>query len=195
MHSPCCHFCCPCSAVPYTNTGAGYFHSTRYISDYCTQCLCIDMPRRASSPKSLRVTGKNYIIYSVVSVSQIYYCLAFYFQLPEHIEHADLTDILNDAHNKRTARSIRRQIAAHRVCQCEGNLQILREALQHADRDLAEVNSTIGALQDLFQHTSPAPTTSVEGLHTQHVGTFYDSGASDGSISTRSEASFSGAAG
>jgi len=87
----------------------------------------------------------------VVSVSQIYYCLAFYFQLPEHLEQADLTDVLNDAHNKRTAHSVQRQIAAHWVRQCEGDLQILHKALQHADRDLVEVNSTIGALQDLFQ--------------------------------------------
>jgi hypothetical protein len=111
--------------------------------------------------------------------------------MPDHLElkNANIANTLDDAHSQRTARSIRRQIAAHRVQLCENNLRLLREDLQHADRDLEEADSSIGLLQDLLQqHPVAAPNTS-------QLTTFYDSGASDMSASSHSEDSISDAAG
>ena len=104
-------------------------------------------------------------------------------QLPEQLElkNADIANILDDTHSTRTARSIQRQIAAHRVHPCENNLRLLREDLQHADRDLEEADSSIGLLQSLFQQYPVAVP------NTSELTTFYDSGASDQSASSDSD--------
>lgn len=121
--------------------------------------------------------------------------------LAEHLKNpADIENILDNAQSKRTARSIRRQIAAHRVRQCEDNLRLLREDLQHADRDLEEVDCSIGALQDLFQKYPAAaanhPRNAMEtgNVLDQKLTTFYDSGASE-STSSISDVSMAAAAG
>jgi hypothetical protein len=113
--------------------------------------------------------------------------------MPDHPEpkNANIANILDDAHSQRTARFIRRQIAAHQVQQCESSLRLLREDLQHADRDLEEADSSIGLLQDLFQqHFVAAPDPS-----TSQLTTFYDSGASDRSASSDSDDSIADAVG
>ena len=110
-------------------------------------------------------------------------------QLPEQLElkNEDIANILDNAHSTRTLRSIRRQIAAHRVHQCENSLRLLREDLQLADKDLEEADSSIGMLQSLIQqYPVAAPNT--------ELTTFYDSGASDQSASSDSDDSGSIAA-
>jgi len=114
-------------------------------------------------------------------------------QLPEHhLKNLDFMSILDAVHSRRTARSIRRHIAAHRVHLCEDNLRSLREALRHADRDLEEVDSSIGVLQDLFQWYPAEATNSLGDVTSQTLNTFYDSGASDESASTNSDNSEAG---
>jgi flagellar motility protein MotE (MotC chaperone) len=94
---------------------------------------------------------------------------------------------LNEAHNKRTARSIRRQIAAHRVRLCEDNLKSLREDLQHADKDLEEVDNNIGVLEDLYRQKNAAMVNTTSDVGHATSTTFYDSGASDDSASSTSD--------
>jgi hypothetical protein len=94
----------------------------------------------------------------------------------------DLATAFDDVDNKRSPRSIRREIAAHRLDQCEDNMRSLREDIRKADKAIQEMDDGLQLLQSLVQQV-PAATTPPNALTT-----FYDSGPSSECASSISEA-------
>lgn len=62
---------------------------------------------------------------------------------------------MGSVRHQRAERSVRKQLAEHRVRLCEEKLQALRKALLDADKDLQDMDDYISGLQGTSQQVIP----------------------------------------